>query len=300
MARTDIHRPSVITPEDYSFVGCEVMKVEGLGDMYELRAQREAIQAHMKQTGGTYSSHAHGGSCHVCGAWAIYTFLFHHKPTNTYIRTGGDCAEKLEFYETERFRKMMSNALEAKAGKAKAAALLEQHGLSKAWEIFQSEDRNEFGTHPKQVYRWGVIVSMTHNLVKYGSMSDKQINYMRVLIEQLAKHDEIEAAREAEHATYKPLPIKAPTRMKVKGTVRSIRRPEQGQTRGMFMVSTKILVQHADGWKVWGTMPSKICNVEVGYEIEFEAKVTVSDKDDKFGFFSRPTKAKIIIEETSK
>ncbi len=63
-----------------------------------------------------------------------------------------------------------------------------------------------------------------------------------------------------------------------------------------FGPTLKMLVRHADGWKVWGSVPSSLGTVEsnlIGKTVEFHARVERSNDDPKFGFFSRPTKAKV-------
>ena len=55
----------------------------------------------------------------------------------------------------------------------------------------------------------------------------------------------------------------------------------------------KMLVK-ADGYKLWGSVPSAIADeVERGSVVEFAAKIQPSDDDKSFGFFSRPSKAKV-------
>lgn len=54
-----------------------------------------------------------------------------------------------------------------------------------------------------------------------------------------------------------------------------------------------MIVKTDAGWKVYGTVPGSI-DAKRGDHITFEAQVTVSDDDPKFGFFKRPTKAKIM------
>src|SRR3954467_8647095 len=97
MKRTDTHRPSAIIPSEYTWVAQEVAPIFGLGDCHFILAERERIRAHMDRTGGTYAGHAHGGNCMVCGnANAIYTILFYHEPTNSYVRMGERCAMKCD------------------------------------------------------------------------------------------------------------------------------------------------------------------------------------------------------------
>jgi hypothetical protein len=135
--RTDIHRPSVIVPTDYEFVAIGHMKIESLGDCYEAIHQRKVLRAHMDRTGGRFSTHEHGGSCHICGAHCCWTVIFYHAKTNTYIRTGTDCAEKLEMAydreDLELFKRSAATAEKNRAGKAKAKLMLERWGLTKAW-----------------------------------------------------------------------------------------------------------------------------------------------------------------------
>ena len=60
-----------------------------------------------------------------------------------------------------------------------------------------------------------------------------------------------------------------------------------------FGDTAKMLVQHNDGWKVWGTVPGNFRDVK-GENVRFEARVIISNDDPKFGFYSRPTKAEVV------
>lgn len=53
-------------------------------------------------------------------------------------------------------------------------------------------------------------------------------------------------------------------------------------------------VEHEDGWRVWGTQPKTLYEAKKGDVVAFDAKVEPSDRDSKFGFFKRPTKAEIV------
>lgn len=277
--RTDIHRPAVIRPEDYEFVGFEYLKIEGFGDCAAILAEREVIRAHMDRTGGTYSSHQHGGNCHVCGAAAIYTVLFYHEATNSYVRTGQECAELLGCREDgDKFRRAVQDAREAAAGKRKAQALLDDAGLSAAWPVYlQGGASHEAAT----------VVDIVGKLVRYGSISPAQTNYLRSLVDRIQRRPEIEAQRAKEHEAAAPLPI-TDRRVTICGTVVSVRSNDFG---------ARMLVKHADGWKVWGSLPASLDSDGLtGKTVEFCATVKPSKDDAKFGFFSRPTKARVLTE----
>lgn len=188
MTRTDIHRPSAIVPSEYEFVE---FAYQG---PFDFDAPRRAahINKHMECTGGRYSNHEHGGSCHICGAHAQYMAVFYHKASNTYIRTGMDCADKMEFaYDNPTaFRKEVRAAIDQIAGKRKAEAIIAQEGLNRAWEIFNMENRPD---------KWeeDTIVSIVSNLVKYGNISQRQCEFIKTLFTKIDGRAAVNAAQAA-------------------------------------------------------------------------------------------------------
>jgi len=286
MARFDVHRPSVIDPSDYEYVSMECIKIESLGDCLFIQAQRERLREHMAMTGGTYSGHDHGGNCGVCGnANAIYTSQFYHKKTNSYVRVGSECAEKLGCYEMESFKSKCANWLDAKAGKNKAKAKLEAAGIGGAWAVFEKKEAatNEEAT----------VQDIVGKLVKYGSISDKQESYLAKLMDRIGRAGEIAAQRAAETAAAAPVPV-VEGRMKVEGEVLTVK-----EVQGFYGKQTKMLVRHASGWKVWSTVPANIVDAGIarGDRVEFVAAIKVSDDDPKFGFASRPAQGKVFKKE---
>lgn len=323
--RTDIHRPSVIKPEDYEFVGLENIKIEAFGDCFFAVAERENIRRHMASTGGRYSSHEHGGTCGVCGAAAVWTVLFYHQPTNTYVRTGQDCAEKMGLdYDRDGmtvFKRSAATAEKNRAGRAKAKLMLGKHGLGKAFELFLETEaaikaRTDFAircnVEAQERFKAGVIsdttpwfrradcppdpskdrltlADMVRKMVTWGDdWSEKQVAFGRTLVSRIEREAAIAAEREAERAAAAPVPV-TDKRIPIEGDVLSTKVVETD-----FGYVTKVLVRAADGWKVYGSAPVKGVDLKHGDRVRFMARVAVSDDDPKFGFFSRPTQGEVL------
>lgn len=198
--RNDIHRPSVINPADYEFVSFQC-RIDGIEDVYANQVNQARLQAHLAETGGRFSNHDHGGSCHVCGAHAVYLATFYHAATNSYIQTGSDCAEKMHLAidgDFDAFKTAMRDAREAKAGKAKARAFLAEAGLEAAWDIFQQDSGFSREAH--------TIRDIVGKLIRYGSISDRQTAFLRTLVDQIERADEIEAQRKAEREAAEDCP----------------------------------------------------------------------------------------------
>lgn len=283
MKRQDIHRPSAINPADYIYVAIEFTNVQSLGDALFLQMERELIRNHMAKTGGTWSHHEHGGNCHVCGAHCIYTVLFYHQKTNSYIRTGGDCAQKMEMGFDEKhldaFKAKVHNHLEAQAGKKKAQAILAEAGLTAAWTIFNTPDSEQANLYEERTI-WDIV----GKLVKYGSVSEKQTNYVRTLLGKIENRAAIQAERAAATAAAAPAPT---GRVTVSGKVLALKEVENNyRGYGASETNWKLLIQADSGYKVWC---SRFANLERGERVTFKITLEPSKNDAKFAFGKRPT-----------
>jgi len=280
--RTDAHRPSAINPLDYQFVAHDYYG-SAFGMDEALKGERNAFRAHMASTGGKFSGHEHGGTCFVCGAAAMYVAKFFHPKSNTYIVTGEDCANKMHMGDARAFRSFrdkVGEVREAAAGKLKAQKTLDAAGLNKAWDIYVAGANTDAEM---------IVRDIVAKLVKYGSISEKQEAFIARLLRQIADAPAIAAQRAAEKEAALPVPVST-DRMLVQGKVLTLKEQES-----MYGTQLKMLVAHDHGWKVWGTCPSGLRDVvKVGDRVQFTAAVQVSDKDPKFGFFSRPTKPGIV------
>lgn len=280
-ARTDVHRPSAIKPDEYEWVSFQYYGGSDLGAIMAMKAERERFNAHMAQTGGRFSQHDHGGICHICGCSNIsYASVFYHRPSNSYIITGEDCAQKLEMSvggDWSAFRRAIGNALEAIAGKRKAEQILKDKGLERCWAIYLGDGDTALYVGGYEHFEENTVRDIVSKLVKYGSVSEKQEAFMRSLLAKIDNRPAIEAQRKAEAEAAAPCPS---GRVVVKGEVIALRVQESS-----FGTQTKILVKADEGFKVWG---NRFDNVEKGARVEFKATLEPSNDDPKFGFFKRP------------
>lgn len=326
--RTDIHRPSAINPEEYYFVECYCLESHDIGEALANIEARKRIREHMERTGGRYSNHDHGGTCHVCGAHANYLAVFYHEATNRYICTGFDCAAKMDMGDKMAFRALkraIADARQAKAGKMKAQAILTDAGMARAWELYAGqnipadrEPRREChcgyslscrdcqgtGERPNS---YDILRDIVGRLVQYGNISDKQLAFLAKLVDRVDNYAKFEAAREAKRAAEAAAAADCPTgRVVITGEVISTR--SQASDWGL---TYKMLVKDDRGFKVWGTVPAGIDMYTVaagkpgdywqrqhtvgrGDRVEFTATLKPSPDDPKFGFASRPAKAKML------
>lgn len=316
--RTDIHRPSAINPEEYELIALMTVREDSLEDMFQLANERAAFVSHLESTGGRFSQHEQSegaGQCQVCGAHCIDYAIFYHASTNTYIKTGFDCASKLEMGDERRFRdfrKARKSAEELIKGKHKAYATLEENELLDAWDMYEqlarrfdyaeSLDLDQYGFE-QVVNAYEVAADLVDKLVKYGSLSNPQWKLLGAMVSKARNARDNYEKRQAERAQSESVPQgKAP----VTGEVISAKQKDTP-----FGVQTKMMVRDDRGFKVFGTAPNSILqqirttedgivtidldNLK-GKRVSFNANLKPSDDDETFGFFSRPSKAKLIEE----
>lgn len=320
LMRNDIHRPSAINPEAYDFVGVMYIGDNDLDLIMANAMNRKSIEAHMARTGGHYSHHEHGGSCAVCGACALYLAVFHHRESNEYIHVGEDCAAKMDMGHAEAFnplRRAIANAREAIAGKNKAKLILSEAGLTRAWDLFNMELPElvavgavidlgpERETRYNNIRPYTILVDMVKKLIRYGSISDKAVEFLKKLVDDVDHASERAAERKAKADAERAAAEDCPSgRVVIDGEVLSTRIEE-----GDYGVSYKMLVKDNRGFKVWSTIPSTLLSVPYtakvsasyeysanrmvakGDKVKFTATLEVAERDSKFGFAKRPSKA---------
>lgn len=118
--------------------------------------------------------------------------------------------------------------------------------------------------------------SLQERVEKFGELSERQL---QVVQERLV----------ADAAD----PVMLPEgRHEVVGKILAIKEQPSPYRRGG--VDLKTLVEDGAGWRVWGTLPKALAEAKTGDQVTFTATLTRSDRDQDFGFFSRPTKARAL------
>lgn len=142
---------------------------------------------------------------------------------------------------------------------------------------------------PEQDYLWNLHSAVARPVTVY-----KMMGLVVSAVGAYAREMEWVARKEAEAAVEA---VRVPfdgERVTVEGKVLSAQVRE-----GDYGASLKLLLQiaHEGGaYKLWGNAPGVLwdAGVEAGDTVRFDAKVKRSDRDEAFGFWSRPTKASIV------
>lgn len=273
--RTDIHRPSAIKIEDYTCLGYVYLATpgyEGPGFAIWNAEERRRIDDLVQANGWRWSHHEHGGTCGICGASANYVAVFVHRPTGDVIYVGHECAANVEMGNSDAFdalKKRIRAEQERYRGILAARKLIQEYGIPEL----------ECGQYAHDILR-----DMWQKLVKWGSLSDKQVAFAKRLI---AEAKAPKAAKPEEPAATEPAPS---GRVVVTGVILGLKTVES-----IYGDTVKMLVRSdAGGWKVWSTRPAALARVERGAHVRFTATLTPSDKDQFFAFASRPSAAALL------
>jgi hypothetical protein len=325
--RADKFRPSVIDPTKFEFVGHHYLgpisdDFAESGICEEMAEEQRNLEEHQAaHPGYTVAGHKWPGQCDCCGARYMWGATFHTAETNTYISIGGICAGKLRLGSPEAmktFREQVNTWKIHRERVEKARAYLTTVNLLAMLDMYLvPNDQAERELSDYDRFPYNTLRDMCGKVVQWGNgLSEKQRAFASKLLQQIADRPAREAERAAKDANRKPIPafIKRAT---IEGVVISAKwveggwQDERGHERNFFQPSClKIVIEHADGWKVWGTAPESLAPESYvsgegraewikGKRVRLDARITVSDKDDKFGFFKRPTKAALIVDATA-
>jgi hypothetical protein len=296
--RNDIHSPKNIIPSDYEFVTVRMFDEAGYS--------AKEFGQHREITGGRFSNHQDNGGCDVCGTQMNNYAIFYHQKTNKYIRTGLECAGKIEsghedeFKRATEFRKAAKRRKEARkvlAGRMSQSTLDLLMSMSANWtglcynDVFDHYGlERDYGRTDYAARKLFDTIRLAGSLIekssKYG-LSDKQVNLIESVANKLPNlvEDYINYENN-KRFRMENTPHIVEGKQTIRGRVISTKWVDT-----MYGSTRKMLVEDVKGYKVYGSVPSAIDSVNNGDEIEFTAALSASDDDPTFGFFKRPTKA---------
>lgn len=301
MKRTDLAAPTVIDPAAFSFVAGtyfgsdnneefaellgEWMAEKDATGLYSWYSTREAVRKDFPMLTPD-SNFTRKGTCDHCGAQFKWGSVYVHT-SGKHIVVGNVCADKTMdvpsrlALDEKRMKSRIAAAREAARQAEKARAEAVTGGYE--WLYTSAHDNATLKDIARKGLAWGGLTAAQVGLVKRlhdGTPAEWEVK---------------KAARAAADAAAEPVPVTG-ARISVRGVVLSTKTKE-GFMPGESVL--KMLVKTDAGYKLWGSAPSSLLPDGVysllsGKTVEFSAKIERSKDDAKFGFFSRPTKARII------
>lgn len=291
MTRNDVHRPSVLEPADYRWVG---YTDDG-------NSERTSLSDGPLFHGDDPVRHAkcvnqiHPGGCDSCGHRPLtHRYYYEHKATGEVIVLGFNCVEMMGF----------ESAAARKAQKAVKAKREAEEGLRKRkdWEATEDENRvaGQFLIWVQENAGLGRVEDFLLDLHakanKYGSLTERQRD---AVLKIMKGHEEREANAANGDKDEKIPQILLEGRHQIKGKVISYKWKDDGPFSRYVMT-----IKDDRGFRVWGTAPSGLVpevDIDASEDtgdphpmVSFYATIKVSDRDKTFGFFKRPTKAAVI------
>lgn len=270
--RSDIHRPAVFQPEDYTFSHCGSRAEDT--DPWTRRIAAEALRRLIDQ-GHRWAAHHGAGKCDHCGTGILHYAVMIHRPTGELIEIGETCLDgRFEMANTE-FRDMQKRLKAARVGRAKQAriaALIEEHPLLAGLQAIHNDSMDN-----------SFLGSIASQFITKGELSEKQIAAAERAILRDAHTEALRENAARDRADRDLAPLTAGKRT-ITGTIKSTKWQDNAYGTG----SLKCLIEDADGYRYWGTVPSAFENPEAGREITLTATVEPKDDDPTFAFYKRP------------
>lgn len=266
MPRTDTHSPANFDPAEYTYAGfVDMHHEEGFEDIEDERANNLPYWR---------DSTDRRNGCDHCGtSGQRYIALFIHEPTQQVIVVGTQCATRLSL--ASRADLDVRRHAEAHARRVARENALQDPRVREAVAFL--EQQLDAGNHGYNGFYFDIL----HKFNRYGNMSERQAD---AVLRAKARDEEYAARRAAQPVPTTPL---EEGRRELAGTVVSTKWQDND-----FGGSLKMLVVLDDLNKVWGSVPAAI-DPDKGDRVTFTATVERSKDDEHFGFFKRPSKARI-------
>ena len=308
--RTDIHRVGAIVPADYEYlrsyslagseggwpvpaygINCELdyrteNKKTGEIKNGEHRADgRCCVIGFLHHSGLNRPPKGAPGTCTVCGTWHRHGDIWLHKPTDTFIFVGHQCADKYELIaDRQQWERDLGNVRERSA---------REHAIA----MRQEEREDYLAATPKVAAALacdGVekLVQIREAFMhsRYTSLTEKQEKYVLALHHRFL-HPEEEKPKV-------PAQIEEGKRQVIEGTIISVKERED-LYRGGVSYKMTMSIPHGEGeWLCWGTAPAALWPIPEGKQHR-GSKIRIKTRrkqgrDEYFALSSRPSLVDVI------
>ena len=196
-------------------------------------------------------------------------------------------------YYIGRFCAMTIDHLKRFEGRIKGSSklLAEKVQLEKREQVFLAENKGfaPYVEYVKNNDAPHILKDFYAKMRRWGNLSERQMECWVNIVDQEKQRAAKKAAMNASGICLKD------GKQDFEGEVIGIKEVENNYARSYSACATitKMTVLLDNGCKVWGTMSSGL-NADRGDRVSFSASLKVSDKDNCFGFFNRPTKMMVV------
>jgi hypothetical protein len=274
---------------DCEFVSLSLKEAGSLQAGALIELSRTTAFAHKTRTGASFSEFRPKDRCHLCGKAVVYAFLYCNTRTNSYFLVGNEClprligsnAGTLDFFllQLEQHNHILGR-------KQMALTYLSSHGLRPAWDIYVTMAKAPVTFSDSKGatrYEESTIDSIVAKLVQFGSISDKQVAFLRSLLAKISTRASRQAEQDEEREQEKASSLPAPTgRVSVKGEIVSCKTQQSA-----YGAQLKILVKAEGGYKVWMTAPRSL-HIERGAQIACTVTLAPTQNDPSFAYGTHP------------
>jgi hypothetical protein len=289
--RSDLHSPKHLITENYEYVfGLDTRPSEDSG------WQDSPPKEHEVGIDNLLSSW--DGRCAHCGQRNVRWLAVLRHTSGEYLGVGFTCLDNRFSRATADFQRLKRQGeLDRQLQKVKKARL--------AW-VAKNPDLAFLGDKepalPEASKRNGFLLDLSRKLRQYGDLSEKQAEAARKSlardVEWAAERAAKEAAKRAAADARGPAQPVPAGRQTVSGEVVGFKEVEDRfapySRWGGVPTILKMVVLDDRGFKVYGTVPNSLGSFDKGARLSFDAQLEQSRDDQFFGFFKRPTKARLL------
>lgn len=225
-----------------------------------------------------------GGTCDHCGTAIIY-YATIRSANGVTFRVGLDCVMKThqdpELVAQARAERRRISRAQRQERRARERLAQRRHRVR--WFLRQEPGilRVLRVPHP-------ILADLRRSLSRFGSLTDAQVELAYSLALRVCVLDD-----EKREPTWIPVPWDR-ERVEVEGELLTIK-SQRGIVSWQTEVKMLVQVDLPEGsFKLWGTCPRALWDAERGDRVRFRAEVRRGGRDPEFGFFSRPTRARVV------